>query len=172
MSSLVSYFLRRDLESCCPHINLLVHVNAGDDKEDPWAPGPAGQEAAQPEDDGSLVLLNRNDNYLLIWGFTGWQESNCSDNIELCSSSFLVLPGRLSPRTPEREGEPAGWAAGRRLWGAERRARVPPRSLVRQHYQSYSARDGMGLEYNLERFYFPSLAPLAWHHWSLQAQNL
>ena len=58
MSSLVSYFLRRDLESCCPHINLLVHVNAGDDKEDPRAPRSSRHKSAQSEDDGSLVLLD------------------------------------------------------------------------------------------------------------------
>ena len=58
MSSLVSYFLRRDLESCCPHINLLVHVNAGDDKEDPRAPRSSSHEATEPEDDGPLVLLH------------------------------------------------------------------------------------------------------------------
>ena len=61
MSSLVSYFLRRDLESCCPHINLLVHVNAGDDKEDPRAAGSSSHEATQPEDDGPLVLLHHLD---------------------------------------------------------------------------------------------------------------
>ena len=60
MSSLRD-LLRWDLECFSSHVNLLVDINAGDDKEDPWAPGPAGQEAAQPEDDGSLVLLDHLD---------------------------------------------------------------------------------------------------------------
>ena len=58
MSSL-RYFLRWDLESFCSHVNLLVNINAGDDEEDPGPPGSASQEAAQPEDDGSLVLLEQ-----------------------------------------------------------------------------------------------------------------
>ena len=157
---LMTHLLGGNFKCLTPHVDLLIDIKTGDDEEDPGPPGSSCQQPAQSEDDGSLVLLNRNDNYLLIWGFTGWQESNCSDNIELCSSSFLVLPGRLSPRTPEREGEPAGWAAGRRLWGAERRARVPPRSLVRQHYQSYSARDGMGWDTTWNVFIFPP-----WLHW-------
>ena len=60
MSSLC-YFLRWDLESFCPHVDLLVDVNAGDDKEDPGPPGPARQQPAQSEDDGSLVLLDHLD---------------------------------------------------------------------------------------------------------------
>ena len=60
MSSLC-YFLRWDLESFCSHVNLLVDINAGDDEEDPGPSGSARQEAAQPEDDGSLVLLDHLD---------------------------------------------------------------------------------------------------------------
>ena len=60
MSSL-RYFLRWDLESFCSHVNLFVDINAGDDEEDPGSPGSARQEAAQPEDDGSLVLLDHLD---------------------------------------------------------------------------------------------------------------
>ena len=53
--------MRWDLESFCPHVDLLVDVNAGDDKEDPGAPSSSRQESAQPEDDGSLVLLDHLD---------------------------------------------------------------------------------------------------------------
>ena len=60
MSSL-RYLLRWDLECFSSHVNLLVDINAGDDKEDPGAAGPARQEAAQSEDDGSLVLLDHLD---------------------------------------------------------------------------------------------------------------
>ena len=41
-----------------PHVDLLVHVHAGDDKEDSRAPGPSCQQPAQSEDDGPLVLLD------------------------------------------------------------------------------------------------------------------
>ena len=57
MSSL-RYFLRWDLECFGSHVNLLVHVNTRDDEEYPGAPGPPRQEAAESEDDGSLVLLD------------------------------------------------------------------------------------------------------------------
>ena len=57
MSSL-RYFLWWDLECFCSHVDLLVDVNTRNDKEDPGAPGPARQEAAESEDDGSLVLLD------------------------------------------------------------------------------------------------------------------
>ena len=57
MSSLC-YFLRWDLESFCPHVDLLVGVQTGDDEEDPGPPGSSCQQSAQSEDDGSLVLLD------------------------------------------------------------------------------------------------------------------
>ena len=49
--------LWRTLIRCRPHINLLVDVDAGNDEEDPGAPGPPCEEPAQPEDDSPLVLL-------------------------------------------------------------------------------------------------------------------
>ena len=50
--------LRRDVVGLCPHVDLLVVVNAGDDEEHARAPGSALQESSQPEDDGPLVLLD------------------------------------------------------------------------------------------------------------------
>ena len=50
--------LRRDVIGLCPHVDLLVVVNAGDDEEHARAPGSALQESSQPEDDGPLVLLD------------------------------------------------------------------------------------------------------------------
>ena len=39
------------------HVDLLVGVHAGEDEEHARAPRPAHQQPPQPEDDGSLVLL-------------------------------------------------------------------------------------------------------------------
>ena len=83
---LIINLLRGNFKCLTPHIDLLINIKTGDDEEDSRPPGSSCQQPAKPEDDGSLVLLNRNDNYLLIRGFTGWQESNCSDNIELVVS--------------------------------------------------------------------------------------
>ena len=60
MSSL-RYFLRWDLECFSSHVNLLVDIDTGDDKEDPGAPGSTSQQPAQSEDDGPLVLLDHLD---------------------------------------------------------------------------------------------------------------
>ena len=40
------------------HVDLLVDINTGDDEEDPGPPGSSCQQPTQPEDDGSLVLLD------------------------------------------------------------------------------------------------------------------
>ena len=53
-----SYFLWRNVKGLSSHINLLVNIHTGDDKEDPRPPGSSCQEPAQSEDDGSLVLLD------------------------------------------------------------------------------------------------------------------
>ena len=49
--------LRRHIIGLCPHINLLVHIDTGDDKEDARSPGPTSQKTTQAEDDGSFVFL-------------------------------------------------------------------------------------------------------------------
>ena len=52
-----SYFLGRDLVGGCPHVDLLIHVHTRDDEEHARAPRSPRHQATQPEDDGSLVLL-------------------------------------------------------------------------------------------------------------------
>ena len=47
-----------NVEGQCPHVDLLVAVDAGHDEEDPWAASAPTQEAAKAEDDDTLVLLN------------------------------------------------------------------------------------------------------------------
>ena len=54
--------LRRDIKGLSPHVDDLECVHARNHKEDSRAPGPAGQEATHPEDDGPLKLLNHLDN--------------------------------------------------------------------------------------------------------------
>ena len=54
--------LRRDIKGLSPHVDDLECVHARNNKEDSRAPGPAGQEATHPEDDGPLKLLNHLDN--------------------------------------------------------------------------------------------------------------
>ena len=51
------HLLRRDVIGLCPHVDLLIDVHTGYDEEDAWPAGAAGEEAAQAEDDGALVLL-------------------------------------------------------------------------------------------------------------------
>ena len=50
-----------NFKSLAPHVNLLVHVHAGDDKEDSRTSSSSCQQPAQPEDDGPLVLLHHLD---------------------------------------------------------------------------------------------------------------
>ena len=52
-----SHLLRGDFESLWPHVDLLVHIHAGNHEEDAGPPGSPRQQPAQPEDDRSLVLL-------------------------------------------------------------------------------------------------------------------
>ena len=49
--------LRWDLERLAPHVNLFIDIHARNDKKDAGSARPAGEEAAQPEDDCPLVLL-------------------------------------------------------------------------------------------------------------------
>ena len=51
--------LRRDIKADCPEVDLLVSVNAGHDEEQAGPLGSPGSEAAQPEDDRPLVLLDQ-----------------------------------------------------------------------------------------------------------------
>ena len=53
--------LRRDIKADCPEVDLLVSVNAGHDEEQAGPLGSPGSEAAQPEDDRPLVLLDHLD---------------------------------------------------------------------------------------------------------------
>ena len=53
--------LRGDLKRHAPHVDLLVCVDTGNDEEDPRTPSSSGEESAQPEDDGPLVLLDHLD---------------------------------------------------------------------------------------------------------------
>ena len=50
--------LRWNIIGLCPHVNLLIVINARDDEEDTRAPGSTLQQATQSEDDGSLVFLD------------------------------------------------------------------------------------------------------------------
>ena len=50
--------LGRNVEGDGPHVDLAVAVHARQHEEDPRPPRPARQQAAQPEDDRSLVLLH------------------------------------------------------------------------------------------------------------------
>ena len=54
----MTYFLRWNLESLWSHIYFLINIHTWDDKEDPRTPSSSCQQSAQPEDDGSLVLLD------------------------------------------------------------------------------------------------------------------
>ena len=55
------YLLWRNLIGGSSQINLLVNIHTGNDEEDARPPGSPGQEPAQPEDDGPLVLLDHLD---------------------------------------------------------------------------------------------------------------
>ena len=55
----IVHLLRRHVEGLGPHVDLLEHVDAGEDEEDAGAARAAGQQQPQPEDDCSLVLLTR-----------------------------------------------------------------------------------------------------------------
>ena len=50
--------LGRNLEGGGPHVDLLVHIHAGEDEEHPRTPGAARQQPAQPEDNCPFILLN------------------------------------------------------------------------------------------------------------------
>ena len=50
--------MRWNLIGLTPHVDLLVNIHTGNDKEDAWSPGSSCQQPTQPEDDGPLVLLD------------------------------------------------------------------------------------------------------------------
>ena len=52
-----THLLGWNLKCLGPHVNLLIHVNTGNDKEHPRTPGPSCQQSAQSEDDCPLILL-------------------------------------------------------------------------------------------------------------------
>ena len=56
-----THLLGRDLVGGGPHVDLDVDVHAGDHEEDAGPRGATRQEAAEAEDDGSLVLLHHLD---------------------------------------------------------------------------------------------------------------
>ena len=92
------------------HVDFLEDIQTGDDEEDPGAPGTSPDEATQPEDDGSLVLLAR------------------SDQPDITGSQ--PVPGQLSP---QRGGRAAGWrlsAGANILSGTWRTVRDLPRTLT------------------------------------------
>ena len=49
--------MRRNLVSGCPHVDLLVGVDTGDDEEDPGTPGSSGEKTTKPEYDRSFIFL-------------------------------------------------------------------------------------------------------------------
>ena len=53
--------MRWNLEGLRSHIDLLVNIHTGDDKEDPGTPGSSCEQPTQSEDDGPLVLLDHLD---------------------------------------------------------------------------------------------------------------
>lgn len=53
-----AYFLRWHVKGQGPHVDLLVRIDAGNNEEDPGAPGASAQKSAEPEDDHPLVLLD------------------------------------------------------------------------------------------------------------------
>ena len=55
---LLTHLLRRHVERHRPDVDLLVGVDARHDEEEAGPLGAAGAKAAQPEHDGSLVLLD------------------------------------------------------------------------------------------------------------------
>ena len=58
ISVLHMYLLWRNLKSLTSHVDLLVDVHTGDDKEDPRTPGSSRKKPTQSEDDCPLVLLD------------------------------------------------------------------------------------------------------------------
>ena len=56
------YLLRWDLECLGPHVNLLININTGDDKEHSWPPRSPRQQSSKAEDDSSLIFLKVSSN--------------------------------------------------------------------------------------------------------------
>ena len=57
--------MRGDFVSLAPHVNFYILVKTRDDKEDTRTTGPAREEAAEAEYDGSLVLLGKGELFCL-----------------------------------------------------------------------------------------------------------
>ena len=53
----MAYLLRWDIICLCPHVNLLIMINAGNDEEHARSPSSALQETSKSEDDGPLIFL-------------------------------------------------------------------------------------------------------------------
>jgi len=53
--------LWRNLVRLAPHVDLLIHVDTGDDEEDPGTSSSTGEKAAKAKYDGALVLLDHFD---------------------------------------------------------------------------------------------------------------
>ena len=60
------HLLRRHVEGERPHVDLLVRVHAGDDKEDPRPARATAQQATKAEDHHALVLLDNLKQFFLI----------------------------------------------------------------------------------------------------------
>ena len=82
-----------DLIGCRPQVNLLVDIEAGDDEEDPGPPGSSCQKTTQPEDDGSLVLLDHLDSVEEGEGERGDDEKEGDDSHEVTAEAGSLLAG-------------------------------------------------------------------------------
>ena len=68
-------------------------IHTGDHEEDPRAPGPARQEQAQPEYDGSLVLLDHLDDEAEREGEGGEDQEEGAEDQEVGTESLGLLTG-------------------------------------------------------------------------------
>ena len=85
--------MRRDVVCLGSHVNLLILVNTRDDEEDPGTSGPAREEQTQPEDDGSLVLLDHLDDQAEGEGERGEDEEEGAEDQEVGTESLGLLTG-------------------------------------------------------------------------------
>jgi hypothetical protein len=91
------HLLWRHVERLGPHVDLLVDVHAGDDEEDPGAPGAARQEEAQPEYHSPLILLRVT--HILKDCHTSFILSGYSVIFRLTFNFFYTLAQRLFTKT-------------------------------------------------------------------------
>ena len=100
-----SHLLWGDFKCRRPHVDLFIGVHTGDDEEDPGTPGSTGDQPSQPEDDGSLVLL---DNIIIMTHhrtITPQASYNTTASTGLCWCNFLfyfqfIVSVPTSPRVP------------------------------------------------------------------------